>query len=62
MEKKITINNIHIRAMHSNNYMKCTSYKYRDWYKNRIVRPNMPKKPLVQGHPVVFGQNISYIR
>ena len=48
--------------MHSTIFMTCTSLKSRDWYKNRIVSPKSSKKPLVPGHPVVFGQNISYIR
>ena len=46
--------------MFSSIYMTSISCKSRDLYKNRIVRTKI-EKPLVQGHPVVFGLNICYL-
>ena len=42
-------------------YMACIICKSHDWYKMELLDPTL-KMPLVQGHPVVFGQNIHYIR
>ena len=42
-------------------YITCISCKSRDWYENRILRPNIENADSARASGI-FGQNICYIR